>query len=321
MLTGISSKKKILFIPVHFTAFDKAQIAPLGVTKCFHMSENKIYSEISQSVWLLLKPGSFVQSEHFCRCGFVSLVWLKHIMQHRSCSQCESTFLSSACVSVCTQISACMLVAEMDLSLVFEKQFGQKPCCLWRRAILRRACTHLLFSPSLVLEPCVDSRWFITTFSQARNFERHHHYSNYPPICSAAYLRVKTSVQLAFRMFVSNLCCTHQTVGDNYLCLWCPSGSFLLLYPSNIAPLFPNFSIRSSWYTQLPSLSFKKELCTFCTLKIFNNLINLFQTTHMKLALFTALTAVSLFSLTGMLLDSTPKCCSWTPYSRCKKCF
>lgn len=297
-------------------------MAPLGVTKCFHMSENKIYSEISQSVWLLLKPGSFVQSEHFCRCGFVSLVWLKHIMQHRSCSQCESTCLSSACVSVCTQISACMLVAEMDLSLVFEQQFGQKPYCLWRRAILRRACTHFLFSPSLVLEPCVDSRWFITTFSQARNLERHHHYSNYPPICSAAYLRVKTSVRLAFRMFVSNLCCTHQTVGENYLCLWCPSGSFLLLYPSNIETR--SFLILASEAADTHSslrCHLRRSSVSFCTLKIFNNLINLFQTTHMKLALFTALTVVSLFSLKGMLLDSTPKCCSWTPYSRCKKCF
>lgn len=39
-------RKKTLFITVHFTAFDKAQITPLGVTKCVHLSENKICSEI-----------------------------------------------------------------------------------------------------------------------------------------------------------------------------------------------------------------------------------------------------------------------------------
>lgn len=92
--------------------------------------------------------------------------------------------ISIQCLCVCVHADLCMHAHSRNgPQPCFEKQLGQKPYCLWRKAILRRACTHFLFSPSLVLEPYVDSCWFITTFSQARNLECHHHYYNYHLNC------------------------------------------------------------------------------------------------------------------------------------------
>lgn len=102
MLYGISLKRnKIIYIAAHFQAFDKAQVTLLGVMECVWLSEKtKIHSEISQPVCLLFNSGSFGQGEHFCGHGFVSLLWLQHIMQHRSHSQCEFAFLLGVCVHV-----------------------------------------------------------------------------------------------------------------------------------------------------------------------------------------------------------------------------
>lgn len=71
-----------------------------GDGMCPLVRKDKICSEISQAACLLLNSGSFGQSEHCCGRGFVSLLWLQHIMQHRSRSQCESAFFASVCVHV-----------------------------------------------------------------------------------------------------------------------------------------------------------------------------------------------------------------------------
>lgn len=97
MLSSIGLKwNKIIFITVYFTASDKAQVARLGVMECVQLSgKTKIRSEISQPLRLLFNSGSSGRNENFCGRGFVSLLWLRRIMQHRSHSQCESAFLAS----------------------------------------------------------------------------------------------------------------------------------------------------------------------------------------------------------------------------------
>lgn len=75
--------------------------------------KTKICCEISQPVYLLCSSVSFGQSEPFGDCGFVSLLWLQRIMQHRPCSQCESLFSASACGTCSYQ--------KWNFKLVFEK--------------------------------------------------------------------------------------------------------------------------------------------------------------------------------------------------------
>lgn len=78
--------------------------------------------EISQPVYLLCSSVSFGQSEPFGDCGFVSLLWLQRIMQHRPCSQCESFFSASACVHVCARGPPCTCsYQKWNFKLVFEK--------------------------------------------------------------------------------------------------------------------------------------------------------------------------------------------------------
>lgn len=82
----------------HYNPFEKAQVTLLAVLECVHLSEKTKSHLRFHSQGDLLNSGSFGQSENFCCCGFVSLLWLQHIMQHRSHSQCESAFFASACV-------------------------------------------------------------------------------------------------------------------------------------------------------------------------------------------------------------------------------
>ena len=102
MLFGISLKwKKIIFCTICFIAFDKAQVALLGVMECVHLSEKTKFPLKFHSLCDCCSiQGPLGKVKNFCGRGFVSLLWLQHIMQHRSRSQCESAFLASACVHV-----------------------------------------------------------------------------------------------------------------------------------------------------------------------------------------------------------------------------
>lgn len=148
---------------LRYNPFDEAQVTLQVVLECVHLSEKtKSHLRFHSRGDLLLNSGSFGQSEHFCCCGFVSLLWLQHIMQHRSRSQCESAFFASACVQEMEPLPCFWETVWSGAMLILKES---------HIALLRwlLACTHFLLSPWLVLELDVDCCWFITTFSQARN--------------------------------------------------------------------------------------------------------------------------------------------------------
>lgn len=108
-------------ITTFYSVLDNAQVALLKVMECVQMSEKaQIHRDVSQLVALLFSSVSFGQSEQFCGCGFVSLLWLRHIIKHRSCLQCEPAFQVCVCVhsGISAHITNVALVLHLKSSLV-----------------------------------------------------------------------------------------------------------------------------------------------------------------------------------------------------------
>lgn len=88
--------------------------------ECIWLSKGaKLHSEVSQLVDLLFSSVSFGQREPFCGCGFVSLLWLRHIIKHRPCLQREPTFRAHVCelagFSACITNAASVLFLRSSL--------------------------------------------------------------------------------------------------------------------------------------------------------------------------------------------------------------
>lgn len=122
--------------------------------ECIRLSERaKLHSEVSQLVDLLFSSVSFGQREPFCGCGFVSLLWLRHIIKRRPCF---AAWADASSPRLCER-GPLRSHHKRGLSRVFEKQFGRKPYCLWRKVVLHYtfwllACAHFLLSPSWQLQ-------------------------------------------------------------------------------------------------------------------------------------------------------------------------
>lgn len=116
--------KKIIFNTIHFTAFDEAQVALLGLMECVHLSEKtKSVLKFPSPACPSFNSGSSGRIEHFngCGFGFTALATTRTVMQHRSCSRWES-FLAS--------VSEWSSYREWSLDLTFERRFGRKPHCV-----------------------------------------------------------------------------------------------------------------------------------------------------------------------------------------------